>query len=176
RRVRRRARARRHLRRLGHHRRRRRAGRDGRLRRARCHRHRPARAAPVHRADPPARRRAALTARGRAVAAGLVRTTPALPTRAVTGFFTATGIAAGLGARSALLAAAVVVGQASIGWANDYLAAPRDSLADRPDKPIATGDVPRQLVGRCAAGALVADVPLSLALGWRPGAAHLVAV
>jgi len=36
--------------------------------------------------------------------------------------------------------------------------------------------VPRGLVGGCAAGALVADVPLSLALGWRPGAAHVVAV
>lgn len=28
----------------------------------------------------------------------------------------------------------------------------------------------------CAAGALAIDVPLSLAVGWRPGAAHLVAV
>jgi 4-hydroxybenzoate polyprenyltransferase len=94
----------------------------------------------------------------------------------VTAFFTATGVAAGLGWRSALLAAAVLVGQASIGWANDYVDAPRDVVVRRPDKPIAAGEVRRSTVGACAAGALVADVPLSLALGWRPGGAHLVAV
>jgi len=95
----------------------------------------------------------------------------------VTAFFAATGSAAGLGpGRTALLAAAVVVGQASIGWANDYIDAPRDRAAGRTDKPVATGDVPRRLVGGCAAVALVADVPLSLALGWKPGATHIVAV
>jgi 4-hydroxybenzoate polyprenyltransferase len=106
----------------------------------------------------------------------LVRATHALPTLAVTAFFTAVALSAGLGARSALLAAAVLVGQMSIGWANDYVDAGRDTAAGRTDKPVATGDVAAGTVGACAAGALVADVPLSLALGWRPGAAHLVAV
>jgi 4-hydroxybenzoate polyprenyltransferase len=100
-----------------------------------------------------------------------------LPTLAVTAFFTATAAAAGLSAaRCALLAAAVVVGQMSIGWANDYVDAPFDLAAHRRDKPVAAGSVDRALVGGCAATALVVDVPLSLALGWRPGAAHLVAV
>jgi 4-hydroxybenzoate polyprenyltransferase len=54
--------------------------------------------------------------------------------------------------------------------------APLDRAAHRGDKPVAAGAVRRELVGRCAAVALLADVPLSLALGWRPGAAHLVAV
>jgi 4-hydroxybenzoate polyprenyltransferase len=94
----------------------------------------------------------------------------------VTAFFTAVALAAGLGARSAVLAVAVLVGQASIGWANDYVDASRDRAAARRDKPVAAAQISERVVGRCAAGALVADVPLSLALGWRAGASHLVAV
>jgi 4-hydroxybenzoate polyprenyltransferase len=75
-----------------------------------------------------------------------------------------------------LLAAAVLVGQASIGWCNDYVDAPLDTAAGRLDKPIPAGAVRRGLVGGCAAAALVADVPLSLTLGWRAGTAHVVAV
>jgi 4-hydroxybenzoate polyprenyltransferase len=107
---------------------------------------------------------------------GLVRATHAPPSLAVAAFFTATAVAAGVGPRAVLLAAAVLVGQASIGWANDYVDAPLDIAAGRRDKPIPTGAVRRGVVGAGAATALVADVPLSLALGWRAGAAHLVAV
>jgi 4-hydroxybenzoate polyprenyltransferase len=106
----------------------------------------------------------------------LILATHALPTLAVTSFFTAVALAAGLGARSALLALAVVVGQASIGWANDYLDAGRDRAAARSDKPLATGQVSDAAVGIGASVALVADIPLSLAVGWRAGAAHLIAV
>jgi 4-hydroxybenzoate polyprenyltransferase len=94
----------------------------------------------------------------------------------VTAFFTAVALAAGLGARSALLALAVIVGQASIGWANDYVDAGRDRAAARADKPVAAGQIDAGVVGAFAAVALVADVPLSLAVGWRAGAAHLIAV
>jgi 4-hydroxybenzoate polyprenyltransferase len=52
----------------------------------------------------------------------------------------------------------------------------RDRAAGRSDKPLAADEVSARLVGVCAACALVADVPLSLAVGWRPGATHLVAV
>jgi len=85
-------------------------------------------------------------------------------------------VAAGVGARSAVLAAAILVGQASIGWANDYVDAGRDRLVGRRDKPVATGAASADVVRRCACAALVAVVPVSLAVGWRPGAAHLVAV
>jgi 4-hydroxybenzoate polyprenyltransferase len=95
---------------------------------------------------------------------------------AVTGFFSATALAAGLGDRTSLLAAAVLCGQLSVGWANDAVDAPLDRRAARPDKPIATGEISRRTVTTCAGIALVADVPLSLALGWRAGVAHLVAV
>jgi protoheme IX farnesyltransferase len=105
-----------------------------------------------------------------------VRATHAPPTFAVTAFFCATALAAGVGFRTLLLAAAVLVGQASVGWANDYLDAPLDRTAGRADKPVAAGAVSRRVVGTSAVVALVADVPLSLALGWRPGAAHLAAV
>lgn len=106
-----------------------------------------------------------------------MRATHFLPTLAVTAFFTAVALAAGLGvARSIVLALAVVVGQASIGWANDYLDAGRDRAAARADKPLAKGEVSDRLVGVCAGMALTADIPLSLAVGWRAGAAHLVAV
>jgi 4-hydroxybenzoate polyprenyltransferase len=70
----------------------------------------------------------------------------------------------------------VLAGQASVGWANDYVDAERDRQVARADKPIVTGDVRAALVGRGAATALAATVPLSLLVGSRPGAAHLVAV
>jgi 4-hydroxybenzoate polyprenyltransferase len=85
-------------------------------------------------------------------------------------------IAAGIHGRSALLAAAVLCGQVSVGWSNDAIDAPLDMQAGRSDKPIVTGAVSRRTVAWCAAVALIVDVPLSLALGWRAGAAHLVAV
>ncbi len=108
---------------------------------------------------------------------GLVRATHPLPAVAVTAFFSATALAAGLGGgRTVLLAAAVLCGQLSVGWANDAIDAPLDIRAARPDKPIATGQVSRRAVTVAAGIALVADVPLSLALGWRAGVAHLVAV
>ena len=110
-------------------------------------------------------------------ASALVRATHALPSLAVTTFFTAVALAAGLSAsRSALLALAVLIGQASIGWANDFLDAGRDRAAARADKPIARGEIDDRVVGACAAVALVLDVPSSLLLGWRAGAAHLIAV
>ena len=105
-----------------------------------------------------------------------MRATHAPPTAAVTAFVTATAFAAGVGARSLLVGAAILVGQASIGWANDYVDADRDRLVMRTDKPVARGDIDAAVVGRSAAIALTASVPLSLAIGLRPGAAHLVAV
>ena len=98
------------------------------------------------------------------------------PTVAVTALVTATAVSAGVGVRTLVLAAAILTGQASIGWANDYVDADRDRLVDRRDKPIATGAVSPETVGVAARAALVATVPLSLAVGWRAGAAHLVAV
>jgi len=94
----------------------------------------------------------------------------------VTVLATAMAIAAGIHARSALLAVAVLCGQVSVGWSNDAIDAPLDRQAARPDKPIAAGELSRRLVAACAVSALAVDVPLSLALGRRAGIAHLGAV
>ena len=91
-------------------------------------------------------------------------------------FVTAVAFAAGVGPRSLLLGAAILCGQVSIGWANDYVDADRDRLVQRQDKPVAAGEVSASAVGKAAAVALTLTVPLSLAVGWVSGAAHLVAV
>lgn len=95
---------------------------------------------------------------------------------AVTAISTALAVAAGLGLRSVLVAAAVLAGQLSIGWANDYLDRDRDKAAMRADKPVALGNIRSEVVRTAAGVALVAAVPLSFALGWRAGLAHLLVV
>jgi len=114
---------------------------------------------------------------GMRFARGLVLACHPLPCLAVTAFAAAYAIAVGLGAgRTALLAAAVLAGQLSIGWANDAVDAPKDTVAGRSDKPVAVGLVPRRAVQFAAGLALAACVALSLALGTAPGAVHLVCV
>jgi protoheme IX farnesyltransferase len=96
---------------------------------------------------------------------------------AVTAVAALLGVAAGRGlVPIVLIAAAVLAGQLSIGWFNDFLDAARDIAAGRTDKPVASGAVSRRTVGVGALVAAVACVPLSLAVGWLPGALHLVAV
>jgi 4-hydroxybenzoate polyprenyltransferase len=95
---------------------------------------------------------------------------------AVTAIATALAVAAGAHATSALIGAAVLCGQVSVGWSNDAIDAPLDRLAGRADKPIVTGAVSRRTVAGCAGAAAALDVPLSLTLGWRAGVAHLAAV
>jgi 4-hydroxybenzoate polyprenyltransferase len=74
------------------------------------------------------------------------------------------------------VSAAVLAGQLSVGWHNDWLDAARDSAAGRPDKPVAAGDISRRTVGRCAFTALAVAVTLSFASGWRAAFAHIAAV
>jgi 4-hydroxybenzoate polyprenyltransferase len=99
------------------------------------------------------------------------------PVLAVTTLAVLLAVTAGAPAGTCLLVAlAVLVGQLSIGWGNDWLDAGRDLAVGRADKPIATGAVPRHWVGWAAAAAAGVSVPLSLALGPWAGAAHLVGV
>ena len=84
----------------------------------------------------------------------------------MTAFATAYAAAVGLpGGRVALVAVAVLLGQLSIGWCNDWVDAPRDVAAGRLDKPAATGEVPPRLLAVVAVAALVACAGASLALG-----------
>ncbi len=78
--------------------------------------------------------------------------------------------------RVVLTGAAVLAGQASIGWSNDWLDADRDRAVARADKPVVQGAVdPAVLRGAALAAAAVA-VALSLALGPAPGLLLLVLV
>jgi 4-hydroxybenzoate polyprenyltransferase len=108
---------------------------------------------------------------------GLLLATHAGPTVAVTLVATLLGVTAGVGApRVVLLCAAVLAGQASIGWSNDWLDADRDRAVARGDKPVVQGEVGPALLRRAALAAAAAAVVLSLALGWLPGVLLLVLV
>ena len=64
------------------------------------------------------------------------------PALAVTVLAGLLGVAVGLGpADLALVVAAVLTGQLSIGWSNDLLDAQRDRAVGRTDKPLATGEL-----------------------------------
>lgn len=111
---------------------------------------------------------------GRLVA--LIRTAHAAPAVAVTCGTSALALSAGWGPRTALFGLAVASGQLSVGWSNDFVDRDVDRRAHRSDKPIVSGLIDARTVAKAAAIALGTCVALSLALGWRPGCAHLVAV
>ena len=85
-------------------------------------------------------------------------------------------LGAGVGARTWLVAGAVLAGQLSIGWGNDWQDARADAAAGRGDKPVATGALSVAAVRNAAFGALGLSVVLSATLGLRPAALHLAGV
>ncbi|MCO7219915.1 UbiA family prenyltransferase [Klenkia sp. PcliD-1-E] len=92
------------------------------------------------------------------------------PTVAVTAVATLLALASGAGAaRTALVGLAVLAGQASIGWSNDWLDAGRDAAVARADKPTVQGLVTPARLRAAALAAVVLAVVLSLALGPAPG-------
>ncbi|MFC8626142.1 UbiA family prenyltransferase [Streptomyces anulatus] len=99
------------------------------------------------------------------------------PALAVTALACALALGSGLGGpRSALVTAAVLTGQLSVGWCNDAYDARRDADAGRRGKPAADGTVGARAVWAAAAVALALCAPLSLACGALAGAVHLAAV
>lgn len=104
----------------------------------------------------------------------LVRACHPEPTAAVTAM--AGALARSAGAPVPRVAAAFLSGQLATGWSNDWLDRERDRRAGRADKPVVQGRLDPALLGRAAVTATAACVPLSLALGRRAGAAHLLAV
>jgi len=108
---------------------------------------------------------------------GLIRSSHPEPVCAVAGGVTVLAYVAGRGAAgTALVGLAVLSGQLSIGWSNDYLDRRTDRAAARRDKPLAVGSIPPRLVAAAAAGAVICCIPLSLASGWRAGLAGLTTV
>lgn len=113
----------------------------------------------------------------RSTAEDLVAASHPLPSVAVTVLATAVSVAAGRSAAGVVLVTfAVLAGQLSIGWSNDLLDRDRDVVAQRHDKPLATGELAPRTAGVACAVAAVACVPLSLASGPAAGVAHLLAV
>ena len=119
-----------------------------------------------------------------ASAFGLARGTSALarschpaPTVAVTVFVTVLGVTAHNSAGTcAILAAAALCGQLSIGWTNDRYDAGRDRAAGREDKPLAQGEIALRTADAAIVAVALVTVALSLALGWRAGLLHIGAV
>src|SRR6478609_5562755 len=97
---------------------------------------------------------------------GLVLAAHAAPAALVTALACALSVGIGAGARTTVLVTtAVLAGQLSVGWSNDWIDADRDRAVGRADKPVVAGLL-----------ALAACAALSLATGLVPGLVHLVAV
>jgi len=112
-----------------------------------------------------------------ATAHGLVRACHPEPTVAVTGVSVALAAAVGRGpGGAAAVGAAVLAGQLSVGWSNDYFDRHRDVRIGRADKPVAVGTVSPAVIRAAIAVAVLAVGPLSLLSGPVAGALHLGAV
>lgn len=99
------------------------------------------------------------------------------PTALVTALAVALAVGTGAGLRTVVVVgAAVLAGQLSIGWSNDWIDADRDLATRRSDKPVVTGLASVPGLRRAALLAAAACVPLSFAVGWRGGLVHLAAV
>ena len=107
----------------------------------------------------------------------MARATHLEPAVAVTTVAVLLALAAGVGpGRTVLLGAAVLAGQASIGWCNDWLDADRDRAVGRPDKPVVQGTVTPGMLRTAALASVGLAVVLSLLLGVVPGVLLLVLV
>ena len=110
-------------------------------------------------------------------ARGLVRASHPAPTVAVT--VLAVAMLVGMGAQSSMLAlaaGAVLAGQLSVGWSNDWLDVARDRAVQRTSKPIVAGLLTAATVRTAALVAVGVCVALSWATGLLAGTVHLVAV
>src|ERR1019366_1392639 len=82
-------------------------------------------------------------------ALALLRASHPEPTVMVTALAVALAVSTGRDAAGVVAAgAAVLAGQLSVGWHNDWLDAGRDAASGRPDKPVAAGDISPRLAGR----------------------------
>ncbi|NUS72779.1 MAG: UbiA family prenyltransferase [Corynebacteriales bacterium] len=101
-----------------------------------------------------------------------------LPTLAVTTLTTIFTVVSGrsiLGC--ALVAAAALTGQLSVGWSNDAIDHARDRSAGRSDKPLALNSALNpQTVWAAATAAALLCVPLSFASGFTAGLVHICGV
>jgi 4-hydroxybenzoate polyprenyltransferase len=100
-----------------------------------------------------------------AILKALFLTCHPLPSLAVTAMFTvliARAAPHGIGPVAAI--AAVLLGELSIGWSNDYFDAGRDAMAGRTDKPIVSGAIAQRTVLAAAVIAVAASVALAFSV------------
>lgn len=71
---------------------------------------------------------------------------------------------------------AVLTGQLSVGWSNDWFDAARDEIVGRTDKPLVTGLLTRVQLGVSALVAALGCLLFSLWTGIVPGTVHVIAV
>ncbi len=109
-------------------------------------------------------------------ASAFVRACHPEPTVAVTALVTALAVSAGQGGRAAVTGLALLTGQLSIGWSNDWIDAERDRTTGRADKPAARDDIAPGALRRAALVAAAVCVPVSLLMGTAAGLLHLAAV
>jgi len=99
------------------------------------------------------------------------------PSVVVTVLALALGLAAHLSPdRLAMLTAAVLAGQLSVGISNDAIDASRDRAVGRVDKPIARGDVSLRVAWSAAVGLVIVSLVLSLLLSPAMAVIHAVAL
>lgn len=109
--------------------------------------------------------------------AGLIKASHPGPSVAVTLLASAYGVSTGLARpRVALIAATVLAGQLSIGWANDLIDADRDRATGRHDKPLASGELSDRSGRAACAVAAAGTVALSLRCGAGFSAIYLPCV
>jgi 4-hydroxybenzoate polyprenyltransferase len=91
---------------------------------------------------------------------------PSLAVTAMATLLTAEAAPPGFGpGRVVIVALAVLTGQLSVGWSNDAIDADRDAVAERADKPAATGLISVRALWLGAAVAVTASLALAAALG-----------
>jgi len=116
-----------------------------------------------------------VTSRG--TVAALARSAHLGPTVVVTGVTLGLGIAVGADAwRVALLTVAMLLGQLSVGWSNDWLDAGADRAAGRTDKPAADGRIDPALLRTAALVALVPALLLPIPASLPAALLHVVFV
>jgi 4-hydroxybenzoate polyprenyltransferase len=71
-------------------------------------------------------------------------------------------------------APAVLAGEISIGWSNDFFDADRDRASGRTDKPLATGELAKRQVMAAALAALAVSVVLAFTISAKTGVINLL--
>jgi 4-hydroxybenzoate polyprenyltransferase len=110
-------------------------------------------------------------------AIAVLRATHPLPALAVTALVALVTASRGAdGATLAWVIASTGVGQASVGWSNDYLDREQDADAGRRDKPLVAGEASAGVVAALASMSLPLSAVLSLPLGISEATVMLAAV